>query len=402
MRTIFTLFTLLLLPALGWAQAPPAIHQAVNRGDVDAVAAILEKDESQLNVPDRLGLTPVNLAAFRNKIEVLEELIRWGADLNLGDHEGSLPLHNAAAGGAFEAVEYLLGEGVDLNVQDNNGMTALHFAVDRRKVQVAEFLIEIGAELELKSTERGFTPLAYAAQRGSLHLATLLVEAGADVDTRDRGDRTPLHHGNVEIAKMLLANGADLHAADGGGRNALFTAAFGSPEYPRFLLEQGLEIGGDPSGKERSDSALHFSILGGDPQTITLFLEAGAPLEARDRNGLTPLQLAVSRGVAAAVDVLLERGAAIDATIPGFERTVLHLAAASGQTEVVRTLLEGGADRSAGDSRGKTALALAADYGHAEVAALLAGEKKAPKVCTAASLLGAKIEPGQAHTNCFT
>ncbi len=397
-KTLLPLSILLL--ATGPIQAEE-IHDAVERGDLEAITAILEKDPTRLDVRNDDGLTPANLAALRGHVAVVEELLLFGADTSIGDTEGSLLLHNAAAGGALQVVELLLGEGVALSVPDNNGMTPLHFAVEYRRVPIAELLIEAGAELHGKSSASGSTPLGHAVRHSNLHLATLLLEAGAKVDARDDGERTPLHHaaqnGALPICELLLDHGAELEATDRWGRSPLFLAASARPELARLLLSRGAKMPPAPDGSEYEDAPLHYAARQGNPQTIGIYLEHGAALEARDRNGLTALHIAVNAGHAAAVELLLSKGASLTAEVPGFDRSVLHLAAASGEFEVARILLERGADRSFRDARSRTPLELAVEHGFTNLARLLAGEDEAPSVLSAEELLSVELAQGQAQ-----
>jgi ankyrin repeat protein len=95
-----------------------------------------------------------------------------------------------------------------------------------------------------------------------------------------------------------------------------------------------------------------------------------ALVHAKDRGGETPLHHAASHGQLAPLQLLLERGAAVDEKAYG-GGTALMLAASQGQVEVLAALLRAGAALDLADDRGVTALHYAACFGHSDVAAML-------------------------------
>jgi ankyrin repeat protein len=120
----------------------------------------------------------------------------------------------------------------------------------------------------------------------------------------------------------------------------------------------------------------------GDFEMVRVLLEYKADVNARHNGGWTSLHLA-SRGnlslgpnitpsFSNVARLLLEHGADINAkATTHFDGTPLHLAAEQGRVEIVHVLLQNGADVSMKDDRGRTALQVASDRGHAEVVKLL-------------------------------
>jgi hypothetical protein len=154
---------------------------------------------------------------------------------------------------------------------------------------------------------------------------------------RDARRRTPLHQaatqGVVSMMRVLLqtASPADVNAADDRGRTALMVAA-GSGRAPHAYV------------------------------ACKLLLAAGADVRARDAAGWTPLHRAAASANADAgrmVRIMLARAtppaAEPDARVPGTLATPLHLAASAGNAAAVRVLLDAGADIDATDARGLTA-----------------------------------------------
>ena len=150
---------------------------------------------------------------------------------------------------------------------------------------------------------------------------------------------------------------------------ALMESAYlGKLEEVRRLVLDGAPV--DVIDDERR-TPLMFAAFNGHAPVAEYLLDAGAEIDVKDSNGRTALMYASSGPFEETVKLLLTNGAEVDVqgTLEGF--TALMTAAAEGQVEVVRQLLDHGADRSLEDEDGDTALTFARQNGHTEVVALL-------------------------------
>jgi ankyrin repeat protein len=137
----------------------------------------------------------------------------------------------------------------------------------------------------------------------------------------------------------------------------------------RTLLQSGADVN---AAQGDGMTALHWTALNADLETMSVLLYAGAATEATTRVGAyTPLHLASSRGHAAAVARLLEAGSNVAAfTATGVQP--LHLAAQSGNVDAVTALLDARADRDARDTtHGRTPLVFAASHDRLDAVAVL-------------------------------
>ena len=159
--------------------------------------------------------------------------------------------------------------------------------------------------------ERGFTPLHHVAVAGSLEIATLLLKAGANPNARDEHDDTPLHRaasvGNPKVATALLQSGAEPNVRDKDGSTPMLTALMmrwlhETSARTRELVAVLLQFGADPNAPRTQDgfTPLH-SASAGSPELVTMLSEAGASMEARFKNGQTPLHYAASTAFSATV-----------------------------------------------------------------------------------------------------
>lgn len=130
------------------------------------------------------------------------------------------------------------------------------------------------------------------------------------------------------------------------------------------LLDPSSEDNNPPL--EQSWLPIHASAASGDYNELVQLIEmdeTGKALHAMDRDGLTALHVAVSRGHVRCVKVLVDRGAEKDVK-SNDGRTALHRAAANGDAEMVAVLVEMGADPTVVTGRGMMPVDVARDKGY--------------------------------------
>jgi uncharacterized protein len=177
-----------------------------------------------------------------------------------------------------------------------------------------------------------------------------------------------LYQGRMDDARALLAKQPELDVFE--------AAATGSTDRLAALLRD------DPtratSWSPDGFTPLHLAAFFGHRDAVALLVEHGADVEVVSRHELvrvTPLHSAVAGEGAAdpgTVEELLRRAAPVNAKVEG-GHTPLHSAAQNGDAAMARLLLAHGADAAAARDDGKTALDLAREGGHDEVAGLLEG-----------------------------
>ena len=153
------------------------------------------------------------------------------------------------------------------------------------------------------SDASGRTALMIATHANAIDAARVLIEAGADVNAKDRLHDSPYLYagaeGRLEILKMTVAAGADLKAVNRYGGTALIPAAHhGHVEVVRYLLTTKTDI--DHVNFLGWTALLEAVILGdGGPtyqEIVALLLQAGAETGIGDKEGVTALEHARSRG----------------------------------------------------------------------------------------------------------
>lgn len=187
---------------------------------------------------------PVHDAAHKGNIAKLQELVAANpAVVNNTDKMGKTPLHMAAESNQVAAATFLLEHGADVNAKDprNGGFTPLDFALSSyHYIEMVRLLIERGANVNTASTQ-GITPLIEAAMRNQKDAIALLLEKGADPNARDQKGASALiwalRMGRLDSAIVLINSGADVNLSDSQGFSPLKLAKMRQDSKLQKLLE---------------------------------------------------------------------------------------------------------------------------------------------------------------------
>ncbi|MGV3655840.1 MAG: ankyrin repeat domain-containing protein [Noviherbaspirillum sp.] len=254
----------------------------------------------------------------------------------------------------------------------------------------------------MRKNEAMQTPVALAARLGLCEILPLLLKHGEAVDGCGCDGIAPLIHavrsgnGNMEsMLELLLKNGADPDARDSAGRTALFDAVrSGRTNTVTFLLDRG----GNPNVQDAfglsplcalmrlERNAVYSNALQYDWEVkmhpeerldmAKLLVQRGANSNLADFAGQDALWYAIDRGHVSAVKFFLAQGAAVNRR-DHFRMTRLHYGARLRYTEIVRILIDGGADIHAVTDEGQGSLHYAVESGGSALVELLL-EKSVP------------------------
>ena len=375
-----------------------ALHWAAHQGDSAAVRLLLEAG-ADATVANRYGVTPLLPAATVADAAVVRLLLDAGADPNAALPEGETALMRAARTGVAESVRLLLDAGADPNARESwRRQTALMWAAAEGHADVAKLLIDAGAEVESRSSG-GFTPLLFAARHGRPAVCQTLLAAGADINqtleevtepgwgnqptSRRDGGPTPLDiavaNAHFELAAMLLDAGADPNIAAQGW----------TPLHTITWIRKPGQGSNDPApeGSGSMDSL----------RLVRKLVEHGADVNARmttrrpvgrsslNSEGATPFLQAARTADTELMKLLVELGA--DPLLPNVDGTTPLMVAAGVGTraptedagrpdevvEAVRLALELGGDPNQRDRHGETVMHGVA-YKHAPAAVAVLAE----------------------------
>ena len=371
--------------------------------DVAAMRALLDQGV-EVDTPRADGATALLWAAHWDDLAIVELLLAAGADPNAADDYGVTPLMRASENASPRVVRALLGAGAKPGAAQESGLTSLMIAARTGERDVVRALLAHGADVNAVTHETGVTALMWAVAAPHPDIVHVLLETGADVEASSGKGFTPLlfaaRNGDIELAQALLAAGADVNGTGSDGTHPLPLAIVSRHGHmAHFLLDQGA----DPNGRIHGVSALHAAAgrvstwLAGwyRARGMSASSVSGGGRLGLDPNSRLPL-----------VKALLARGADPNARITtssvvlgylahprrgAFEQnsvgtgdvrdaTPLWVAAFSANggglfgddsryhfessPEILRTLLEAGADPNAASADGTTPLMMAAGLGY--------------------------------------
>ena len=244
--------------------------------------------------------------------------------------------------------------GADANKPDDLGDTPLLKACAAGMADVVDLLIRHGINPETPNEKTGITPLLFAIQEGKSNVVKVLLEKGADVNKLGKNayNYTPLieaiYNKNKKIAKeivkMLLDKDADVNLTDQFGHTALDVATSHNQEDIISLLQEAAKKKADRKAKEETDAnkkGLFDAINAGILDKVKVCIAAGAAVDEVDKDRQTPLY-----------------------------RAILALNAKFGQNEIekakdiVKILIEKGANVTIANQEGETPLALTQRLGN--------------------------------------
>jgi len=292
-----------------------------------------------------------------------------------GNHDTALTL--ACAGGHTELVTLLLARGAAKEHRDKKGFTPLIHAATAGHTAVVEILIDHGVDIEAQSERTKDTALSLACSGGRYEVVELLLQRGANREHRNVSDYTPLalaaSGGYVNIIRLLLSHGAEINSRTGSklGISPLMLAAMnGHAQAVSLLVDMGSDI--NAQIETNRNTALTLACFQGRHEVVSILVDKRANIEHRAKTGLTPLMEAASGGYVEVGRVLLDKGADIAAApVPSSRDTALTIAADKGHYRFVELLVQRGGAVDARNKKGQTALWLACNGGHIEVVQLL-------------------------------
>jgi uncharacterized protein len=372
---------------------------AAHTGNVTVVKALLARgadiDAATKETEDRA----IMWAIADKHDDVFRVLIEAHANVHTANAKSFTPLMIAARNGDIEVAKALIAAGVNVNETGPDGTYVLPFAINAGQAAFAMFLLEQGADPEgamggvralhtaVGSVNGWLTPW------GRIHgFGVFGMSGGVGRNGNNRGGINAA--ARLQLIKALLARGADPNSRI--TTSAMFMDYIGYPTkgaFEPFSCGTGDLLGATPlwlaaytanggvggfggDGDQQQQPTLQVPVEAGTQSTavIQALLEGGADLRLTSVDGTTPLMVAAGLGrctfspglkrgrrspsAEAAVTLLINKGADVNA-VNEADFTALHGAAMRGLDEVIKILVDRGAQINARDYRGRTAYRLA-------------------------------------------
>jgi uncharacterized protein len=261
------------------------------------------------------AFTPLMYAARQGAIDAARVLLDAKADVNATDPDGTTALVIAIINAHYDLGALLLTRGADPEIADASGMGALYAAVDMHtltwmqgrpapkttdrlsSVDLVRLLLEAGANPDAALTTplllrhhalgdpalgAGATPLMRTAKTGDIAVMRMLLDYGADPNVVQKNGTT----------LVMVAAGQGWR--DGGGALPVYDR--GSESDAIEVITVGLAHGADiNAGNDVGDTAMHGAAIRGADEIIKFLASHGAKVDAKNRQGRTPLDVALRR-----------------------------------------------------------------------------------------------------------
>jgi ankyrin repeat protein len=239
-----------------------ALEWAVRNDDIESVSLLL-KAGADPKLANRYGVTPLSLACTNGDAVVIAKLLDAGADPNTTSSEGETALMTASRTGDLASVKVLLAHGADVNAREKwRGQTALMWAAAEGHAAVVDALIKAGADMHVRSKGPAPRMNPYAAAAAADAAKS---EAAPAKDAKPAAAKTPrptdftaflfaVRAGHIDTVKVLLAAGADPNETLADGTSALVLATMNARYELGVLL---LDHDARPNANGSGFTALH-------------------------------------------------------------------------------------------------------------------------------------------------
>lgn len=343
-----------------------AVHLAAERDDAEILEVLLQRSP-MLDEQDNAGSTALYLATRWNRLENVQLLLGKGAGVNVYKSPAHSALYEAVFTGRAEIVRCLLKHGPKMDELYYPDYTLLHVAAEGGHVSVAEQIIDY-EEAQSGSNQSsllnredgcGAVPLHFAAEYGHLSVVQLLVRKHANINATKYMGETALHlasqNGHGAIVKYLLEMNAVRNQHDYFGLPFHYAARAGLFEVVKLMVDMDKDL-----------------ITASDATNSDWRMQSAPLVFEKTTEESIALHLAAQSGNLDLVKFLFALNPAVNAR-DASDETPLHYAAANGHLSVVQFLVENDADVDAINRANQTAQCFALRKQHYHVAMFLKG-----------------------------
>ncbi|KAF8561580.1 hypothetical protein P879_03667 [Paragonimus westermani] len=320
------------------------LHFAASNGNLATVRFLVES-RALIDVVDKYGITPLMWAVYNNHRKVAIFLIENGAKHTKITKQGHTIIHFIAESNAVGILKYLYQKYHILKIdqEDNSGLTpflvaahrgnqlllevfvkqkclvskkdkrqrtALHLASWKGHMAVVSYLLNIPDIVTMINhlDSEGKSALHLAAESNHQEVVRMLLNAGSDPNISSESHDSPLielsRSGYHSCIDMLLAHGADKDTRTKNGNSAIHVATLANlPDTVYFLVSRNFDL---HAINDRKQTALHLATEQNKLEATEALLLAGARLDLKDGDGVTPLEVAARASYTTLVDMIIK------------------------------------------------------------------------------------------------
>lgn len=304
----------------------------------DELLSLLEKNKKKTGVAEIIELINEGGINASSKTEI-----------NIGDvthYPNSTPLMIASSYGHYDMAKALIDNGALVNLRADDGFNALMEAVRTGNIEIAKLLIEHNSDINIKNKD-GKNMIMIACEKGNEEMFNLLIENNADINEKSSWGASALIYasekGNINIMQYLIDNGIDVNGkADDNGDTPLLWAVTGQNPYEasKLLIENGANV----NATNDSGVAPATILAASTPKVVKLLKDNGADLDTKFLDYYPPIAIAAGAGNLEIVKALVENGADVNYYPNDINYTAIFHAIDQHNYEVAEYLFKNGVD----------------------------------------------------------
>jgi len=273
-----------------------SLLDAARKGDTDQIRSFVS-DKADINSTQADGTSVLAWVVYNDDVGSVDLLLGVGADVNSANDLGVTPLSLACENGNATIVSKLLQADADPNIAKVTGVTPLMLCANIGATAAVRDLIKKGADVNASENNENQTALMWAAAEKYPQVVKLIVDAGGNVNTSSRIIPEPKPY-IIDDENLVFGRNYPVTIRfpefTGGFTALYFAAQQNDVESARILLDAGADI--DAANKEYG-TPLIIALTSGHEDMARYLLDNGANPNVKDGWGITPLHYALHKGV---------------------------------------------------------------------------------------------------------
>ncbi|XP_015924398.2 alpha-latrotoxin-Lh1a-like [Parasteatoda tepidariorum] len=342
------------------------IHKAALNGAVSVVDLLLKRDKSLLELKNHRGETPLHMASQNMHSAVVKFLRNKGANVDVSNSDGETPIHMYAKGGQLHMIEYLISNGGGLYVTDSRTNDFMYYAIQNGHIDVVKYGFERERYIYDALVKTHIPPrcpkscpwvFCDANQFDQLEMIKYFFDKINPKDCVLLNEAAL--YGHLDIVKYFIQErNANIEKESPTAYPPLCSAAqSGHLHIVKYMIEKDASAKGECGSSGFLNRATQAEV---DSETrveiIKLLVMKGADINHRDEGGQLPIHHAIFLRDLVTADYFIEDlGVSVnEPTANKLRNTPLHMAVQHEYFDVVKYLVEKGADMNAKNNKNET------------------------------------------------
>ena len=344
------------------------LYYAAGSGNIESMRLLFSAGAG-ITIQNKNKETALHVAAHNGQVPAAEFLLGNGASIEEENIYGHTPLNEAAMKGQVEVVKLLTNPKYH-KVNEKYAEIILKL----NKTDMGNVKLVVTPKYRIHKEDKSLS-LILASQNEQYDVVKLLLkDKEVQIDFQDRAGNTALHYAaknqNADIFYLLLKNRAKVNLENKRKNTALMLLSWETVDKLKNLGVNNLNMTKSYDTEDMSIGLLE-NIKTGNLTTVARDLKYGADVNYRSAAGEKPLVVAITKGYLKIAEMLIQAGARLDTDVDANKNTILHYAAYKGHFNSVKLLISAGADLNLKNNQGQTALDFARQFGKTEIVKLI-------------------------------